>query len=69
MTSASQAARDLASLSHESRRRRTAAVKRVIAAYRPLRPDLASADDVTLLGELANELEADLAEQPSASAS
>jgi hypothetical protein len=63
----STAAQTLASLSTDARRRRSVEVKRIVGAYRTLRPDLPGADDIALLHHLADELEADLVEQPSAS--
>lgn len=68
MTTSSQAASALASLSHDARRRRTAAVKRVVAAYRALRADLpAGTDDIALLGHLADELEIEASDHATAS--
>jgi hypothetical protein len=62
MTTTSTAAQTLASLSAKNRRERSVEVKRIVAAYRQLRTDLPRADDITLLGQLADELEHDLAE-------
>lgn len=46
----------MARLSQDARRRRTAAVRRVVAAYRTIRPELMVIDDIALLGRLAEEL-------------
>jgi hypothetical protein len=54
----SQAARDLSALAQEARRRNTAAVKRIIAAYRRLHPGATRGrPDGEVLGRIADDFE------------
>lgn len=69
MTTTSTAAQTLASLSVDKRRRKSAEVKRITAAYRSLRADLpaGTTDDIALLHALADELETEVRDQAAAS--
>lgn len=63
VTTSSEAARELSVLGHEAQRRKGAAIRRILRAYRRLNYAHAGRSDIDLLVRLADELEAKVADE------